>query len=144
MIIIGSDHAGFSLKESIKKHLEAIPMKVADVGCFDTNSVHYPEVADLLVKRILSGEYHRGIMICGTGIGMSITANRHKGIRATLCHDYLTAKMSREHNNSNLLVMGGRIIGIETALNVVDVWLSTEFQGGRHQQRLDLIEKFSS
>ena len=141
MIVIGSDHGGFVLKEKLKVYLKENSYQVNDVGCFSEDSVHYPQVAKLLTDKIISGEQNKGILVCGTGIGMSIAANRFKEIRAALCHDYLTAKLSREHNNSNVLVLGGRITGDETAYNILDVWLNTEFLAGRHQNRLDMIFK---
>ncbi len=139
-IIIGSDHGGFELKEIILKELEKLEMEVTDVGCFDNHSVHYPEIGQKVAQKIAKGNFLSGILICGTGIGMSIAANRFENVRATLCHDQLTARFSREHNNSNLLVLGGRVLGVETAKAILEVWLNTEFEGGRHRERLDLID----
>ena len=139
-IIIGSDHGGFDLKEIIKKELIRQSFEVEDVGCHNTDSVNYPEIGKSVSQAVASGKVERGILICGTGIGMSITANRYQNIRATLCHDHLTAKLSREHNNSNVLVLGGRLLGDVLALDILDTWLNTPFEGGRHQLRLDMIE----
>ena len=139
-IIVGSDHGGFSLKESLKEILLKQSFEVHDAGCFDSNSVHYPVIAKDVAERIASGQFSRGILVCGTGIGMSIAANRFSNIRATLCNDNLSARMSREHNDSDLLVLGGRVLGIETAKDILDVWLNTEFHGGRHQERINMFE----
>ena len=140
-IIIGSDHGGYALKEILKSELENYDFEVIDVGCPSKASVQYPEIAEKVVREIVSGSCDRGILICGTGLGMSIFANRFKGIRATLCHDHLTAKLSKEHNNSNILVLGGRILGDVLAIDIMQTWLNTEFQGKRHQVRLDMIDQ---
>ena len=140
-IIIGSDHAGFDLKEACKEHLENFgEFVVVDIGVFDRNSSDYPKVANKLARSVGKGEYSFGILICGTGLGMSIAANRHRGVRAALCHNLYTAKMSRLHNDANILVMGGRVIGTGLAIEMVDVFFETRFEGGRHQLRLDQIE----
>lgn len=140
-IIIGSDHAGFSLKEKVKEFIENKGFSVEDAGCYDESSVHYPKIAQDLSGRVSRGEFEKGILICGTGIGMSITANRFDNVRATLCHDHFTAKMSRMHNNSNVLCMGARVIGQDVAMEMVETWLDTEFEGGRHQTRLSMIDE---
>ena len=140
-IIIGSDHAGFDLKEVCRSFLEASGIYgVTDIGVFSRDSVDYPQIAHRTAQAVSKGEYGRGILICGTGIGMSITANRHKGVRAALCLDLYSAKMSRLHNDANILVMGGRILGVGLALEIVDVFLKTEFEGGRHRGRLEQID----
>ncbi len=139
-IAVGSDHGGFEFKQLVIGFLQKIGQEVEDVGCYDTGSVDYPDFADKVCARVQSGECERGILICGTGIGMSIAANRHRDIRAALCHEAYTARMSREHNNANVLCLGGRVLGPEIALDVVGAWVETEFAGGRHQRRLD---KFS-
>jgi ribose 5-phosphate isomerase B len=140
-IIIGSDHAGFDLKEECKDYLKGRPgYRVKDIGAFSRDSVDYPEVAHELAQAIVKGEYSLGILICGTGLGMSMVANRYKGVRAALCHNIYTAKMSRMHNNANILVMGGRVTGAGLALEMVDVFLGTPFEGGRHQLRLDQFD----
>jgi ribose 5-phosphate isomerase B len=140
-IILGSDHAGFDLKEACKAHLERLPdYSVTDIGVFSRDSADYPKVAHKLSQAVAGGKYNLGILICGTGLGMSIVANRHKGVRAALCHNLYTARMSRLHNDANILAMGGRVIGEGLALEMVDLFLSTPFEGGRHQLRLDQID----
>ena len=139
-IAIGSDHGGFELKETVKPLLEELGHEVEDVGCYSLDSVDYPQEAKKVVALIKEGKAERGILICGTGIGMSIAANRTPGIRATLCHELFTAEMSRRHNDSNVLCMGGRVIGPGLALEMVKVWLSTPFEGGRHTRRLCQID----
>ncbi len=139
-IAIGSDHGGFELKEIIKPLLVELGHDVEDVGCFSSDSVDYPIQAKEVSKLVLEGKADRGILICGTGIGMSLTANRFKGIRAALCHELFTARMSRQHNDANVLCMGGRVIGSELAKEMVKIWLSTEFEGGRHKRRIDMID----
>ena len=137
-IIIGSDHGGFKLKNSIIEHLNNIGYVTKDVGCFDESSCDYPVYAQKVVQEVLDTE-NKGILVCGTGIGMSIAANRYKGIRASHCTDTYTAKMTRKHNDSNILCLGERITGEGLALDIVDIWLNTEFEGGRHQKRIDMI-----
>ncbi len=142
-IAIGSDHAGFFLKEKIKDYLRTKGYEVIDVGCDSHVSVDYPEYGVKAVKKVLEGEAEYAIAICGTGIGMSIVANRFPGIRAALCSEPFSAKMARLHNDANVLVLGGRIVADGIAKEIVDVFLSTPFEGGRHQRRLDLIEKLT-
>ena len=139
MILIGSDHGGFELKETIKKYLEKKCIPYQDLGTESNNSVDYPAYAIDVARRISEKKADSGILICGTGIGMSIVANKFPGVRATLCCNTYTAKMSREHNNSNILILGGRTIEPEHAVEITEVWLTTEFEGGRHQKRLDRI-----
>lgn len=139
-IVLGADHGGFELKEVIKSHLVKSGHEVVDVGCTSKDSVDYPDFAEKAVQEIISGTCHLGILICGTGIGMSIAANRHIKIRAANCHDVYTATMSREHNNANVLCLGARVIDVAAAIIIVDTWLATDFSGGRHQRR---IAKFS-
>jgi ribose 5-phosphate isomerase B len=140
-IIIGSDHAGFDLKEECRLYLSKNSQyKIFDQGVYDKQSVDYPEIAKKVALAVLSGEYEKGILICGSGIGMSIAANRFKGIRAALCHDLYTARLCRQHNNANILVMGGRVIGPGIALEMADVFLNTEFEEGRHRKRIDLMD----
>jgi ribose 5-phosphate isomerase B len=139
-IIIGSDHGGFDLKKILVNHLKESGYDVEDVGCDSKDSCDYPAYGTKVAEKVAIGE-GRGILLCGTGIGMSIVANRHPGIRAALCHNEYTARMSRMHNNANILVLGARVIGAGLALDTVDVWLKTEFEGGRHQKRLDQIDK---
>lgn len=140
-IAIGSDHGGYELKEKVKKLLEEINYKYEDFGCFSDESVDYPEYAKVVAKKVASGEYDRGILVCGTGIGISIAANKVKGIRCALVHDLESASLTRQHNDSNVLAMGGRIVNHDVALEIVKVWLSTEFEGGRHVKRVNLIEE---
>jgi ribose 5-phosphate isomerase B len=140
-IIIGSDHAGYDLKEVCRAHLlEAGDHKVKDAGVFSRDSSDYPRIAKEVADAVSRGEYDRGVLICGTGIGMSITANRFKRVRAALCQDVYSAKMGRLHNDANVLAMGGRVVGPGLALEILDVFLKTEFEGGRHRKRLDLID----
>jgi ribose 5-phosphate isomerase B len=140
-IIIGSDHAGYEMKEACRLFLENDSRhKVVDAGVYNKEPSDYPIIADKVAKAIASGIYPRGILICGSGIGMSIVANRHRGVRAALCHDLFTARMSRQHNDANILVMGGRVIGLGLALEMVDIFIKTEFEGGRHLKRLKLID----
>ncbi|MCG8335097.1 MAG: ribose 5-phosphate isomerase B [Proteobacteria bacterium] len=142
-IIIGSDHGGYDLKEILIKHLEEASYEVEDAGCFNGESVHYPEIAKVVASQISGGSFQQGILVCGTGIGMSIAANRFNGVRATLCHDHFTARMSREHNNSNILVLGGRVTGDEVARDILEVWLNTDFQGGRHSTRIGMFDELT-
>jgi len=140
-IVIGSDHAGFSLKKScvdfLKKHEK---YEVLDIGVFNENPSNYPLIANKAVAKIEEGLCDCGILICGTGIGMSITANRHKGIRAALCYNELTAYLSRAHNDANVLVMGGRVITEEDAFKLIKIFIETPFEHGRHIERLNLID----
>ena len=142
-IIIGSDHGGYVLKEILIKHLKEASYEVQDAGCFNGESVHYPEIAKEVSAQISNGDFQQGILVCGTGIGMSIAANRFNGVRATLCHDHFTARMSREHNDSNVLVLGGRVTGDEVARDILDVWLNTDFQGGRHSTRIGMFDELT-
>ena len=141
MIAIGSDHGGFELKELVISHLKECGMEVKDVGCYDKSSCDYPVYGRAVAEAVASGECEKGIVICTTGIGISITANKVKGIRAALCTDSLMAKLTRLHNNSNVLALGAGIVGPNLALEIVDVFLGTEFSGDeRHQRRIDGIE----
>jgi len=140
-IIIGCDHAAFEMKEKIKKILEKLEISVEDVGTNSTESVDYSDFGKKVATEVSKGNFEKGILICGTGIGMSIVANRFKNVRATLCNDLFSAEMSRLHNDSNILVLGGRVIGDVLAEKIVKLWLKTPFEGGRHQKRLD---KFNS
>ena len=141
-IIIGSDHGGFELKEICRNFVETLSdWDVTDAGTFGETSMDYPKVAHKVAGAVSGGEFSRGILICGTGIGMSIVANRYRGVRACLCHNLFTARLSREHNNANILVMGGRVIGRGIALEMVDLFLRTPFEGGRHELRLNQIEE---
>lgn len=139
MLVVGSDHGGYKLKEEVKKYLDGINAEYTDIGCFDENSVDYPDIAKKACDKIKNGSCDKGILICGTGIGISIAANKIDGIRAALCHSEYDAKMTRLHNNSNVLCMGGRTTGIEIALAMVECFLNSEFEGGRHQNRVDKL-----
>jgi ribose 5-phosphate isomerase B len=140
-VFLGCDHAGFALKREIVKLLQSLSLPCQDLGCdCEEISVDYPLYAQKVAQAILAHPGSRGILICGTGLGMSIAANRFPGIRAALCQELYTARMSRLHNDANLLAMGGRIVGPGLAQEIVKVWLTTPFEGGRHQQRLNLIE----
>ncbi|MDK2800441.1 MAG: ribose 5-phosphate isomerase [Clostridiales bacterium] len=139
MIAIGSDHGGFELKEEIKKYLLQKGYEVKDFGVDSPTSVDYPDIAKTTCASIVSGECEKGILVCGTGIGISISANKIHGIRAALCGDCYSAKMAKEHNNANVLALGGRVIGPNLALEIVEAWLNAEFQGGRHQNRIEKI-----
>jgi ribose 5-phosphate isomerase B len=144
VIAVACDHAGYPLKTEVVRVLTDLGMRVEDLGCANSSeSVHYPEFGKKVVDMVLTRPRCRGILICGTGLGMSMIANRFPGIRAALCHDVSTAAMSRRHNDANLLVMGGRMIGPQLAREIVVTWLSTPFEGGRHQDRLDLLEKLA-
>ena len=139
-ITIGSDHGAVELKEEVKNVLaEFEGVEVKDVGTFTTDSVDYPDIAEKVCADIVSGESERGIVLCGTGIGISIAANKIKGIRCALCHDVFSAKKSREHNNANVLAMGGRVIGFGPAGEIVRAWMTTEFGGDRHERRINKI-----
>ena len=140
-IIIGSDHAGYDMKESCRLFLEKDTGNgVTDVGVYSRQSSDYPDIARKVAQAVANREHERGILICGSGIGMSIAANRYKGVRAALCHNLYLARLSRQHNDANILVMGGRIISVELALEIVGIFLNTEFEGGRHRKRIDLID----
>lgn len=140
-VIIASDHGGFNLKSSVVKKLKEQGVDITDFGPDNTESVDYPDYAKPVAEKVASGEYDRGILICGTGIGMSIAANKVKGIRCALVHDTFSAHATREHNNSNMLAMGERVIGPGLADDVVDIWLNTEYEGGRHERRVCKIEE---
>lgn len=139
-IAIGSDHGGYEYKEQIVSHLKEKGYECVDVGTYSTASCDYPVIARAVTTKITTGEADRGILICGTGIGMSIVANKVKGIRAALCGDTFSARASRAHNNSNVLCLGERVIGINLAMDIVDIWLESKFEGGRHQRRVDMME----
>ncbi|PJZ58528.1 ribose 5-phosphate isomerase B [Leptospira barantonii] len=140
---IASDHGGFELKEFLRNSF-AGELEIVDYGTKDETSVDYPIVISEACKKVLSNEVEGLIALCGTGIGASIAANRLHGIRAALCHDQLTAEMSKRHNNANVLVLGGRILGKELALNIVRTWLNTAFEGGRHERRVNQLETLNS
>ena len=140
-IAIASDHGGYELKNNLITFLTNSNLVINDFGPTNPDSVDYPDYGVKVVKAILENKVDRGIVICGTGIGMSIVVNRFPGIRGTLCSDLNTAKLCREHNDSNILILGGRVIAKDLALKIVGIWLNTEFEGGRHQRRIDKINK---
>lgn len=139
MIAIGCDHGGFALKEAVRKHLEEKGIEVKDFGCYSTESVDYAIHAAKVAHCVADGEAEYGVLICSTGIGISMAANKVKGIRAALCSDTHAAEMTRRHNNANILCMGGLVIDEKTGLDILDTFLSFEFEGGRHQRRVDQI-----
>jgi ribose 5-phosphate isomerase B len=139
-IALASDHAGYDLKEIIKEHLSVRGVKAVDLGTDSTESVDYPDYARKVCEAVLAGSSNRGILICGTGLGMSMMANRYKGIRAALCHEHFTARAARSHNDSNVLVLGGRILGTDLVKEIVDTWLDTPFEGGRHEKRINKFD----
>jgi ribose 5-phosphate isomerase B len=143
-VAIGSDHGGYSLKEDIKKLMDDMGIDYEDVGCDSLDSVDYPDYAVPVAERVAKQEVDRGILICGTGIGMSIAANKIKGIRCALVHDLFSAKATREHNDSNVLAMGERVIGPGLALEIAKVWLQTDYEGGRHERRVSKITELES
>ena len=138
-IAIGSDHGGIHLKEALKKHLAERKIEVNDVGIYTEESCDYPDIALKVCREITDGNAERGILVCGTGIGMSIAANKVNGIRAALCGDVFSATMSREHNNANVICLGERVLGPGLATCILDAWLDTAFAGGRHARRVDKI-----
>jgi len=138
-IAIASDHGGFELKEVLKTFLTTLSVEVVDLGTPNEESVDYPDFGVPVSERVSKGEVERGILVCGTGIGMSVVANKFPRVRAALVHDLFSARFSREHNDANILVLGGRIVGKDLAKEIVRVWLNTPFAGGRHQKRLDKI-----
>jgi ribose 5-phosphate isomerase B len=143
-IVIGSDHAAYALKEKVKAFLIERSIDVEDVGCHSEDSVDYPDVGIKLASMVSSGKFDKGILMCGTGIGMSMVANKFPHVRAALCADIFSAIMSRRHNDSNILVMGGRVIGDILAMEIVKIWLETPFDGGRHQRRLEKFDEINS
>ena len=143
-IALACDHGGFHLKEVIKSFLKELSIEYIDYGTYSEESVDYPDFAYRAAKAIVEGEADRGIFICGTGIGISIAANKVKGIRAALCYNVYAAEMSRRHNDANVLCLGGRVLGSELAKRIVKAWLETPFEGGRHKRRIDKISKIEN
>lgn len=139
MLAIGSDHGGFELKNYVIEHLKSKGIECKDCGTYTEESCDYPDIAKKVADTVISGECERGILICGTGIGISIAANKIDGIRAALCSDVFSAKMARQHNNANIICLGGRVTGRELAFMIIDTFLEQEFEGGRHQKRIDKI-----
>ena len=139
-VVIGCDHAAYEMKEKLKAYLTRRGVPVEDAGTYGTESVDYPDYGRKVARLVSEGGFPRGILLCGTGLGMSMVANRFPGVRAALCHDLFAAIMSRKHNDANILVLGGRVTGETLAEEIVRVWLETPFEGGRHQHRLELFE----
>lgn len=144
-VVIASDHGGMTIRKEIVSLLEEMGIEYKDLGCeCEAGSVDYPDFAFPVAEMVASGEYDRGILICGTGIGMSIAANKVKGIRAALVHDSFSAKATRQHNNSNILTMGERVIGPGLAREIAEIWLTTEYEGGRHEKRIGKIDTYEA
>ena len=139
MLVIASDHGGFALKQELMEHLRAIGAEFEDIGTFTPDSCDYPVYAEAAARGVAEGKYEKGILVCGTGIGMSLAANKIPGIRCALLSDCFSAEMSRAHNDANMCSLGGRVVGGELAKRMVDLFLDTPFMGGRHQRRVDLI-----
>ena len=142
-VAVGCDHGGFEVKKSIVNVLESMGHEVVNHGCDSDESVNYPDFAKTVCLAIEKGSVDRGILICGTGIGMSMAANRFRAIRAALCHEQFTAAMSREHNNANVLCLGARVVGPGLIQEIVRTWMTTEFAGGRHQTRIQMFSDIS-
>ncbi|MDY0235754.1 MAG: ribose 5-phosphate isomerase B [Gudongella sp.] len=138
---IGSDHGGFALKEELKTFMEEKHIEVVDFGTFNTDSVDYPDYGELVAKAVINGEVERGVVICGTGIGISISANKVKGIRCALCGDVYSAKMSRAHNDANMIALGGRVVGVDLAKEILTTYLNSKFEAGRHERRVNKISE---
>ncbi len=143
-IVIGCDHGGFEHKNAIAEHLKNRGHEVTDCGIYENKSIDYPVIAKKVAMEIVNGNAERGILVCGTGIGMSLAANKIKGIRAAALSEHFSAKYTRLHNNSNILCLGGRVVGIGTALELVDLFIDTEFEGGRHATRVDMITELEN
>ena len=141
MIAIGCDHGGYALKQEILRHLEDRGLAYKDFGCYSEESCDYPVYGKAVAHAVAGGECERGILICGTGIGISLAANKVRGIRCAVCSDCFSAEMTRRHNDANIIAMGGRVVGPGLALKIVDLFLDTPFEGGRHQRRVDMIEE---
>ena len=144
MIALGCDHGGYPLMQEVKAHLDELGLAYEDFGTYSTDSCDYPIYAKKAAEAVASGKCDRGILICGTGIGISIAANKVRGIRAALCSDCFSAEMTRRHNNANMLAMGARVLGPGLALKIVDTFLNTEFEGGRHARRVALIDEMEN
>jgi len=139
---IGTDHAGFAVKPFVIEYLQKKGIEVEDLGTYSSESVDYPDFAHKVAEAVLANEGTKGILICGSGIGMSLAANKHKGIRAALCHDAYTAEMSRRHNDANILCFGERVVGVGVIESILEAWLTHEFEGGRHERRVKKIDNF--
>ena len=143
-IALGCDHGGYELMQEVKAHLDELNIEYKDFGTYSSESCNYPEYALAAAEAVASGEYDRGIVICGTGIGVSITANKVKGIRCALCSDCYSAEMTRRHNDANMLAMGARVLGSGLALKIVDSYLAADFEGGRHATRIGMISDYEN
>lgn len=143
-IALGCDHAGYRLKEAVKNHLQNKNREIYDFGTFDETSIDYPDIAYTVAENVALGEFDFGIIVCGTGVGVSITANKIRGVRAALCGDTFTARSAREHNNANILTMGARVTGSGLALDIVEAFLDAEFSGGRHHTRVEKIKLYEN
>ena len=141
MLALGSDHVGIELKDVIKKMLDEKGIEYKDYGCYSTERTNYPIYGQKVAKAIVSGECEKGLLFCGTGVGISLAANKVHGIRAVVCSDCYTAVLSRQHNNSNILALGSRVVGIDLAKMIVEHWLSAEFEGGRHADRIEMLKE---
>ena len=139
MIVLAADHGGYTLKEEVKKHLDAKGVQYIDCGCYNGESVDYPDMAKRACEKIQSGEAEKGLLFCGSGVGISIAANKMKGIRCCCCSDTFSAKYTRLHNDANVLAMGGRIVGPGLAIEMIELFLNTEFEGGRHSRRVEKL-----
>jgi ribose 5-phosphate isomerase B len=139
MLALGSDHVGLSLKEEIKKYLDEKGIRYKDFGTYSTERTNYPVFGQKVAQAVVAGECNKGILFCGTGVGISLAANKVKGIRAVVCSDCYTAVLSRQHNNTNILSLGSRVVGVDLAKMIVDGWLGADFEGGRHQTRIDML-----
>lgn len=144
MIAIGSDHAAFEFKEEIKKYLEEKGLQYKDYGCFSGERVDYPVYGEKVANAVAQGECERGLLFCGSGIGISIAANKVRGIRAVVCSEPYSAKLSRQHNDTNILAVGARVVGIELAKMIIDEWLKSEFEGDRHGERVKMISQIEN
>jgi ribose 5-phosphate isomerase B len=144
MIAIGSDHGGYNLKQSVMAHLAERGIKYKDFGTYSTESSDYPDFGEAVGNAVVSGDYELGIVICGTGIGISIAANKIRGVRAAVCGDCFSAEMSRRHNNANILALGERVTGVGLALKITDIFLETPFDGGRHERRVNKITEIEN
>ncbi len=140
-IVIGSDHGGYDLKNQVIEHLKARGIEVEDLGCYSTDSVDYPEYGQKVAKAVIAGQGDKGIVCCGTGIGISIAANKVKGIRCALPYDDFTAEMCKKHNDANMVSFGGRTLPPEKVMHLIDIWLDTEFEGGRHERRVNMLNE---
>ena len=141
-VALGSDHGGFALKQALVEHLNQKGVEFKDFGVFCSESADYPDIAVQVAEAVACGEYEKGVILCGTGVGVSIAANKVPGLRAAHCHDVFSAQMSREHNDANILTMGERVIGPGLAAMILDTWLCTDFAGGRHARRVDKIKTY--